>query len=54
MKKSGKKVDQARKGVQPGYRTFHDRNMIPINPMKEQFEPTEAEPIRRSLKQAGG
>lgn len=32
---------------------FQDRNLAATNPTKEQFEPTEASPIRQSKRMAG-
>jgi hypothetical protein len=32
---------------------FKDRNLMGVNPMKEQFEPTEAEPVRQRARMAG-
>ena len=32
---------------------FIDRNLMNVNPMKEQFEPTEAQPIRQRARMAG-
>lgn len=33
---------------------FKDRNLIPVNPLKKQFEPTPAAPVRQRFKMAGG
>lgn len=33
---------------------FVDRNLAAINPLKEQFEPSGAEPVRQHFKMAGG
>lgn len=33
---------------------FKDRNLMGTNPLKEQFEPTPAEPVRQHYKMAGG
>lgn len=35
-------------------KTFTDRNLTNVNPLKEQFEPTEAQPIRQHARMAGG
>lgn len=32
---------------------FVDRNLMKVNPRKEQFEPTAAEPVRQHAKMAG-
>lgn len=32
---------------------FVDRNLMKVNPLKEQFEPTDAEPVRQHAKMAG-
>ncbi len=31
-----------------------DHNLMSVSPLKEQFQPTEANPIRRRVKMAGG
>tara|TARA_R110000868_G_scaffold301_3_gene2518 strand:- start:1478 stop:1612 length:135 start_codon:yes stop_codon:yes gene_type:complete len=33
---------------------YVDRNLMPVNPLKQQFEPTPAEPVRQHYKMAGG
>lgn len=33
---------------------FVDRNLMKVNPRKQQFEPTPAEPVRLRYKMAGG
>ena len=33
---------------------FVSRDLCKVNPMKEQFEPTPAEPVRQHYKMAGG
>lgn len=33
---------------------FVDRKLAGVNPLKEQFEPTPAEPVRQHFKMAGG
>lgn len=33
---------------------FVDRNLLPVNPLKEQFEPTDASPVPQRYKMAGG
>lgn len=33
--------------------TYKDRNLMGMNPMKEQFEPTDAEPVRQHHRMAG-
>ena len=33
---------------------FVDRKLMPVNPLKQQFEPTTAEPVRQQYKMAGG
>lgn len=32
---------------------FVDRNLAAVNPLTEQFEPTDAEPVRQHAKMAG-
>jgi hypothetical protein len=32
---------------------FKDRQLMSVNPLKEQFEPTESEPIRQQARMAG-
>lgn len=31
-----------------------DRNLMPVNPLKQQFEPTDQSPVRQHFKMAGG
>lgn len=33
---------------------YVDRDLTKVNPTKEQFEPTDAEPVRQHYKMAGG
>lgn len=33
---------------------FVDRNLMGVNPLKEQFEPTDAQPVPQRYKMAGG
>lgn len=33
---------------------YVDRNLIGVSPSKEQFEPTDSEPVRQHFKMAGG
>jgi hypothetical protein len=33
---------------------FVDRNLLVVDPKKQQFEPTAAEPVRQHFKMAGG
>jgi len=33
---------------------FVDRNLMSVNPMKEQFEPTPSEPVPQRYKMGGG
>ena len=32
---------------------FKDRNLMAINPLQQQFEPTDAEPVRQHARMAG-
>lgn len=41
------------KGNDEGGR-FVDRKLMGVNPLKEQFEPTGAEPVRQRYKMGGG
>ncbi len=41
------------KGNDEGGR-FVDRNLMKVNPLREQFEPTKAEPVPQLYKMAGG
>ncbi len=34
--------------------TYVDRNLMKVNPLKEQFAPTDAEPVRQRYKMGGG
>ncbi len=36
-----------------GEGSFHDRNLAATNPSKEQFEPTDANPVRQRARMAG-
>ncbi len=45
--------DNMRKGNDEGG-NFVDRDLAKVNPSKEQFEPTDAEPVRQRFKMAGG
>jgi hypothetical protein len=33
--------------------TLLEQNLLPVNPLNEQFEPTEAEPIRQCARMGG-
>lgn len=44
--------DSYKRGVPAG--NFRDRNLVAVNPAREQFEPTPAEPVRQHYKMAGG
>ena len=33
---------------------FVERNLVPVNPLREQFEPTPANPVRAHFRMAGG
>ena len=33
---------------------FVNRDLRPVNPLRQQFEPTDAEPVRQKFKMAGG
>lgn len=37
----------------PAPQNLKDRNLIGVNPLKEQFEPTEAMPMRQRARMAG-
>lgn len=57
--KSVKQVPQNKGGKEGGYSYgvpahFQDYNPLPLNPMKQQFEPTAAEPVRQRYRMAGG
>lgn len=34
--------------------SFVDRDLMKVNPLKEQFEPTDQSPVRQHVKMAGG
>lgn len=56
-KRSGSKTHFKPKagGLTAGVPTkFHDRNLMGVNPLKQQFEPTESAPVRQHNKMAGG
>ena len=33
---------------------YVDRNLVPVNPLTTQFEPTDSSPVRQHYKMAGG
>lgn len=47
------KAPRMAKGNDEGGR-FVSRDLRKVNPLKEQFEPTAAEPVRQHFKMAGG
>ena len=54
-----KSVPSNKGGSEGGYRhgvpaKFQDRKLLSVNPKKEQFAPTPAEPVRQRYKMAGG
>jgi hypothetical protein len=49
-KKAAGRKESYRAGVP---QTYMDRDLAKINPLKEQFEPTAAEPVRQHAKMAG-
>ena len=51
---SFKQVKSPIKGANDEGGKFVDRNLMPVNPLKQQFEPTDAEPVRQQYKMAGG
>jgi hypothetical protein len=51
-KSTGAKLGVAQKKAVSG--SFQDRNLMGTSPLKEQFEPTDACPIRQRNKMAGG
>ena len=56
MKSSTKqpKVKQPVASKIPPREAFSDRDLTKVNPLKEQFSPTPAEPVRARYKMAGG
>ena len=59
MAKQLKSVPQTKGGKEGGYAhgvptKFVDRDLRKVNPFREQFAPTEAEPVRQIYKMAGG
>lgn len=59
MKHKQKPVATNPGGKEGGYKhgtptKFVDRNLMAVNPMKQQFEPTSAEPVPQRYKMAGG
>lgn len=59
MYKQSKSAPQPKKAARPtpygGERmAFNDRNLMGVSPLKEQFEPTDAQPVRQHYKMAGG
>jgi hypothetical protein len=51
--KSGNNPGSKGKGMGAGSKGFQPRNLANTNPLKEQFEPTPASPIRQHKKMAG-
>jgi hypothetical protein len=49
----GKAPDLAKKQV-AGDGRYVDRNLVPVNPLTTQFEPTDASPVPQRYKMAGG
>ena len=49
-KKAAGRKESYRAGVP---QTYMDRDLAKINPLKEQFEPTAAEPVRQHAKMVG-
>lgn len=47
------KVPKMPKGNDEGGK-FQDRKLVGVNPMKEQFAPTDAEPVRQRFRMGGG
>jgi hypothetical protein len=48
------KVKQPVASKIPPREAFSDRDLTRVNPLKEQFSPTPAEPVRARYKMAGG
>ena len=44
---------QAKAPTKGEYGTYVDRNLVPVNPLKTQFEPTDAEPVAQHKRMAG-
>ena len=38
----------------PAVTKYQDRNLAAVNPLKEQFEPTDASPVPQHTRMAGG
>jgi len=49
--KSQHKPDTGHKAVKTGH--FKDHDLCGVNPLKQQFEPTPAEPVRQRARMAG-
>lgn len=59
MAKAQKSAPVPKGGGEGGYRSgvpgkLQDRDLMKVDPKKEQFEPTAAEPVRQRYKMAGG
>jgi hypothetical protein len=59
MAKQSKSVTPNKGGGEGRYKNgvpgkFVSRNLMAVNPKREQFEPTPAEPVRQHYKLAGG
>ncbi len=53
MSKSLKPVKSPIRGANDERNRFVDRNLIKVNPRKEQFAPTPAEPVNQHKRMAG-
>lgn len=51
---SGKPLDRREVCTPAAVTKYQDRNLVPVNPLKEQFEPTEAMPVQQKTRMAGG
>ena len=54
MKRKGKDTPGHSFSTPAAAKAFKDRNLMKVNPLKEQFEPTTAAPVRQHVKMAGG
>lgn len=48
------KAKQLSKGSAPAAKNFKDRNLMGVSPLRQQFEPTDAMPVKQHFKMAGG
>lgn len=54
QKAKGQKTSKGYKAKgSSGFCGYTDRNLVPVNPLDQQFEPTDAYPVRQQKRMAG-